>query len=271
MGSAQSAPAASEAVVREKLVERLQAMQVKDKLRQQEIEKGYVQVDRDLPPAYQPMSQTVSISTTEQWEKELLDDPKNRLALSALLSNPVQSIVSQKVATLADTQTFNVKIPMEGSPVTNQRSSGRCWLFAATNVFRVAIMKKHNLKEFQLSQAYLFFWDKLEKANYFLEQIIDTADEGMDSRIVQELLGAPVNDGGQWDMVANLVGTCLFYTLCCKSCFNNSLCFPRRSVLWMLPHLSPCRPTFPLPLCFPSRPRTLALSLAYTADCIENS
>lgn len=121
------------------------------------------------------------------------------------MSNPVTSIISQKVATLSDTQTFNIKIPLEGSPVTNQRASGRCWLFASTNVFRVAIMKKHNLKEFELSQAYLFFWDKLEKANWFLEQIIDTAQEDLDTRLVQELLAAPVNDGGQWDMVVNLV------------------------------------------------------------------
>ena len=56
-------------------------------------------------------------------------------------------------------------------------------------------MKKHNLKEFELSQAYLFFWDKLEMANYFLEQIIDTVNEDVDSRIIQELLSAPVNDG----------------------------------------------------------------------------
>ena len=115
------------------------------------------------------------------------------------------SIISQKVATLPDTQTFNIKIPFEGAPITNQRSSGRCWLFAATNVFRVAIMKKHNLKEFELSQAYLFFWDKLEKANWFLEQIIDTTEEDLDGRLMQELLKAPVNDGGQWDMAANLV------------------------------------------------------------------
>lgn len=130
---------------------------------------------------------------------------RTRLALAALMSNPLPSIVLQKVATLADRQTFNIKVPLEGSPVTNQKSSGRCWLFAATNVFRVAIMKKHNLKEFELSQAYLFFWDKLEKANYFLEQIIDTAGESLDSRLVQEILKAPVSDGGQWDMVANLV------------------------------------------------------------------
>jgi len=66
-------------------------------------------------------------------------------------------------------------------------------------------MRKHNLKEFELSQAYLFFWDKLEKANYFLEQILDTVSEDLEGRLVQRLLSQPVGDGGQWDMVVNLV------------------------------------------------------------------
>lgn len=66
-------------------------------------------------------------------------------------------------------------------------------------------MKKHNLKEFELSQAYLFYWDKLEKANYFLEQVVDTAGEDLDGRLVQALMSSPVGDGGQWDMVVNLV------------------------------------------------------------------
>ena len=66
-------------------------------------------------------------------------------------------------------------------------------------------MRRHNLKEFELSQAYLFFWDKLEKANFFLEQVLDTAEEDLDGRLLQALLSAPVGDGGQWDMVANLV------------------------------------------------------------------
>lgn len=114
-------------------------------------------------------------------------------------------MLTQRATTIADTQNYNVKIGFEGSPITNQRSSGRCWLFAATNVFRVAIMKKHNLKEFELSQAYVFFWDKLEKANFFLEQILDTVEEPLDGRLVQRLLAGPVGDGGQWDMVANLV------------------------------------------------------------------
>lgn len=73
-------------------------------------------------------------------------------------------------------------------------------MFASTNVFRVALMKRHNLKEFELSQAYLFFWDKLEKSNYFLEQILDTAGDDLDGRLLQTLLATPVSDGGQWDM-----------------------------------------------------------------------
>lgn len=199
MGASQSTSNINEAAVHQQLVQQLQALRLKDKLKQQDVERDYIHVESEkgIPLSYSA-DPTVSITTAEAWEKELLADPKNRLALSALLSNPVQSIVSQKVATLPDTQTFNVKIPFEGSPITNQRSSGRCWLFATTNVLRVALMKKHNLKEFELSQAYLFFWDKLEKANWFLEQIIETASEDLDSRLVQELMGAPVNDGGQW-------------------------------------------------------------------------
>lgn len=66
-------------------------------------------------------------------------------------------------------------------------------------------MKKYKLDSFQLSQAYLFYWDKMEKANYFLENILETTSEGIDSRLTQALLASPVGDGGQWDMVANLV------------------------------------------------------------------
>ncbi|KAI4108974.1 MAG: hypothetical protein LQ339_002095 [Xanthoria mediterranea] len=157
------------------------------------------------PLASKPYSSTVSISTTEEWEKELLGDPKNRLALSALSSHDPKAVLSQRSATIANTQIFNVKVELEGAPITNQRASGRCWLFAATNVFRVAIMKRYNLKEFELSQAYLFYWDKLEKANYFLEQILETVDEDLEGRLIQRLLEGPVGDGGQWDMVANLV------------------------------------------------------------------
>lgn len=120
-------------------------------------------------------------------------------------STSPEKVLTSLPTEIADQQLFNIKIPFEGAPITNQRSSGRCWLFASTNVFRIAIMKRYNLESFELSQAYLFFWDKLEKSNWFLEQIIDTANEDLDGRLVQHMLGDIVSDGGQWDMVYNLV------------------------------------------------------------------
>jgi len=80
-------------------------------------------------------------------------------------------------------------------------------------------MKRHNLDKFELSQAYLFFYDKLEKANFFLEQILDTASEDLDTRTVQRLLSSPVSDGGQWDMIFNLVEK---YGLCPQVLYPDS-------------------------------------------------
>ncbi|KYK60656.1 putative LAP3-member of the GAL regulon [Drechmeria coniospora] len=135
----------------------------------------------------------------------ILKDAKNRLALAALSTADPRQALKSIPAQLTNQQVFNIKIPFEGAPIANQRSSGRCWLFASTNVFRVALMKKYRLDSFELSQAYLFYWDKLEKANWFLEQAIDTADEELEGRLVQTLMSDPSSDGGQWDMVYNLV------------------------------------------------------------------
>ncbi|KAI0602640.1 peptidase C1-like family protein [Biscogniauxia sp. FL1348] len=154
----------------------------------------------------------LAVGLTKDWQSKLLQDPKNRLALSALSSANPRDVLASRAAHIADQHVFNVRIPLEGSPVTNQRASGRCWLFASTNVFRVALMRHYGLRDFELSQAYLFFWDKLEKANYFLENIISTAtgdgheqDHALDGRLVQRLFADPASDGGQWDMVCNLV------------------------------------------------------------------
>lgn len=89
--------------------------------------------------------------------------------------------------------------------ITNQKSSGRCWMFAALNTARVDTMKKLNVKTFEFSQNYTLFWDKLEKSNYFLESIIETLDEPLNSRLVQHLLRDPIQDGGQWDMFSGLL------------------------------------------------------------------
>jgi bleomycin hydrolase len=90
-------------------------------------------------------------------------------------------------------------------PITNQKSSGRCWGFAGLNLFRIYLGRKYSIKDFQFSQSYFMFWDKLEKSNYFLESIIKTAKEDWNSRLVMHLLSNPIQDGGQWDMWVNLV------------------------------------------------------------------
>lgn len=166
----------------------------------------------------------IDTSNTQAYVLHILQDPKNRLGLSALSSHNPATILEKPATLIRDTQYFNVKIPFEGSPVTNQRSSGRCWIFAATNVFRVAIQQKYNIPRFELSQAYLFFWDKVEKANYFLESILDTVDgEDVDGRLVSALNASPVGDGGQWVCIMHLwrfIINFLFF-------FLSSFYFPR--------------------------------------------
>lgn len=89
--------------------------------------------------------------------------------------------------------------------ITNQQASGRCWMFAALNTARVDTMNRLNVDTFEFSQNYTLFWDKLEKANYFLDSILDTLDEAQDSRIIAHLLMSPVQDGGQWDMFSGIL------------------------------------------------------------------
>jgi bleomycin hydrolase len=101
--------------------------------------------------------------------------------------------------------THEFSIEVKTGKITNQKQSGRCWMFAALNVMRLEIMKTLNLETFELSQAYPFFFDKLEKTNHFLENIIETRDEDVDSREVAFLLKDPLGDGGQWDMFASLI------------------------------------------------------------------
>ena len=89
--------------------------------------------------------------------------------------------------------------------VTNQARSGRCWMFAGLNLFRAETRHLLNVKDFEFSQSYLMFWDKMERANYVLEAIIETADRPVDDRVVAWLLQQPLGDGGQWDMFVSLV------------------------------------------------------------------
>ena len=130
-------------------------------------------------------------------------EPKHRLALNAVAKNGIGAVALSRAVVNRSAHTYSHLI--ETPKATNQKSSGRCWLFAGLNTLRLAAMKKMKLEEFELSQSYLMFWDKLEKANFFLESIIETREEPLDGRLVMWLLADPLNDGGQWDMFVNLI------------------------------------------------------------------
>ncbi len=100
---------------------------------------------------------------------------------------------------------FTFSTHLDEWKVANQKQSGRCWLFAALNMLRVPAMKKMNVKEFEFSQNWAMFWDKFERANWFLQHIIETADRDIDDRTVAFLLSDPIGDGGQWNMFVNVV------------------------------------------------------------------
>ena len=127
----------------------------------------------------------------------------NLVAMNAVTANGLMASAVSRAAVENDVHEYSVSL--EQGDITNQKQSGRCWMFAALNTMRYQVMKKCNLKTFELSQAYLFFWDKLEKSNYFLESILETVELPTSSRLVSYLLTAPVGDGGQWDMLCNLV------------------------------------------------------------------
>lgn len=130
-------------------------------------------------------------------------DPRNQLALNAVSQSGIGTVALNRKAINAVSHTYSHLI--ETPEATDQKSSGRCWLFAGLNALRVAAMKKMNLEKFELSQAYPLFWDKLEKGNYFLENIIETREEPLTGRLVMWLLQDPICDGGQWDMFINLI------------------------------------------------------------------
>lgn len=96
-------------------------------------------------------------------------------------------------------------IELETGSVTAQKKSGRCWLFATLNTLRHEFANKYHVKDFQFSQNYNSFFDRLEKANHYLEEIIRLADRPADDRELLEVLNWNDNDGGQWANAAALI------------------------------------------------------------------
>jgi bleomycin hydrolase len=131
-----------------------------------------------------------------------MDDP-TRVIYNAVTNGDVKDLALNRDVVRRNNNHYTHKIKTKG--VTNQKSSGRCWLFASLNVLRPAVIEKHNLDGFEFSQCYLAFWDKLEKANCFLEYAIEFGDRDPLDREVNLLLGKPFPDGGWWSHTVNLI------------------------------------------------------------------
>lgn len=121
----------------------------------------------------------------------------------ALSQNSVAALTASENGIVEIGTDFSDVVPTKG--ITNQQSSGRCWLFTGMNVLRSKAIMKWNLPKLELSQNYLFFYDQLEKANLFLQGVIDTRKQSFDDRMVDWLFQNPLSDGGTFCGVADLV------------------------------------------------------------------
>ena len=129
-------------------------------------------------------------------------NPKFAAIENAISHNGLLASLEKRSAAVENIPVFSLDLTKD--KVSDQKASGRCWMFAALNTFRHKMIAGFQLEDFELSQAHTFFWDKYEKSNWFLEQVLATADQELTSRKVKFLLDTPQQDGGQWDMVVAL-------------------------------------------------------------------
>lgn len=156
----------------------------------------------------------ISKENLESIEKEYLSELGYTITRRALVKNKISDLIRVNEQTEFTRNMFS--IDLKTLPVTDQKSSGRCWIFAGCNIIREKIAKKYNLKDFELSQNYIAFYDKLEKCNYLLENIISLKDKEKDDRTLDHLLSVGIQDGGQWDLFVNIINK---YGLVPKSVF----------------------------------------------------
>ena len=134
---------------------------------------------------------------TQKLYANFTENAKLRAMENAATKNGLLSSLEVRASHAANQQEFSIDLTKD--PVTNQKQSGRCWMFAAMNTFRHKFINEFKTEDFEFSQAYTFFWDKYEKSNWFMEQIINNFE--IDDRRLKFLLQTPQQDGGQWDMM----------------------------------------------------------------------
>lgn len=143
----------------------------------------------------------------EARQQEIMENyaknPVNTVMRHSLSRHSIQNGIYDSSSLALVTPEYSVEL--ETLPAVNQKSSGRCWIFAGLNLLREIINKNLGIKGFELSQNYISLFDKIEKANFALESILKLGDRDHDDRELRHILMEPVSDGGQWDMFVNLV------------------------------------------------------------------
>jgi bleomycin hydrolase len=148
-------------------------------------------------------AQTIGSKEIEELQSSIKNDSYTAAIQNILTSNKnIKSLALNHKVNAATDNFFKYKVDVKG--ITDQQSSGRCWMFSSMNDLRPAVMKKYNLDEFDFSHNYNYFWDVLEKSNLFLENIIKTAKAPMDDREVTYYFSSPIGDGGVWSSFYNL-------------------------------------------------------------------
>ena len=157
--------------------------------------------------------EAISSKNLETLRKDYLADPQFRVVRNALSENPLDKISKPFESKQDNPDLFSIDI--KTLPVNDQQHSGRCWLFSSLTLLREIIARKYNIRDqFELSQNYLAFYDKLEKINFFMETMIAEADQDLHEETVRYLLQMAIGDGGQWDMMVSLVKK---YGICPKT------------------------------------------------------
>jgi len=154
-------------------------------------------------PKDSQQAHVLSPAETADLHADLQQQPAHDVISRAVIKNGVLAAAEDPQATVRLDRTFSVEL--DTGKVSNQKHSGRCWLFSTLNTIRHQFAAKYGVKDFELSQSYLFFWDRIERANMFYNNILRTADRPLDDREVAFFLQRPDDDGGQWAMGAALV------------------------------------------------------------------
>jgi len=149
------------------------------------------------------MEKSITVEELKRYENDFIGSRSKKIAMNAVAVSGIVKAATNNNALRENRHAYSIELKQ--GKITDQKQSGRCWMFAAMNVMRFDIIKKLDLEDFELSQNFLLFYDKLEKSNYFLENILETLDEPTNGRLISFLLQAPLGDGGQWDMLCGLV------------------------------------------------------------------